>query len=106
AQGVFEQNGIAVLVMDTEREAEREAAALQTLLEHRVARVLVATLNNSTLEPQVPTVYYDNIILNRGVGNVTRANVAGMRLRVEHLCGHGHERLAFIARSRPLVLAT
>jgi LacI family transcriptional regulator len=96
AQGVFEQNGIAVLVMDTEREAEREAAALQTLLEHRVAGVLVATYGGSTLEPQVPTVYYDNIILNRGVGNVTRANVGGMRLLVDHLREHGHSRVAFI----------
>jgi LacI family transcriptional regulator len=96
AQGVLEQNGIAVLMMNTEREPEREAAALQTLLEHRVAGVLVATYGGSGAEPRVPTVYYDNIVLNRGVGNVTRANVAGMRLLVEHLHGHGHERVAFI----------
>jgi LacI family transcriptional regulator len=96
AQGVFEQNGIAVLVMDTEREAERESAALQTLLEHRVAGILVSTYGGSTVEPQVPTVYYDNIVLNRGVGNVTRSNPAGMRLLVEHLHEHGHRRVAFI----------
>ena len=96
AQGVLEQNGIAVLMMNTEREPEREAAALQTLLEHRVAGVLVATYGGSGTEPRVPTVYYDNIVLNRGVGNVTRANVAGMRLLVEHLHGHGHERVGFI----------
>jgi LacI family transcriptional regulator len=96
AQAVFEQNGIAVLVMNTEREAERETAALRTLLEHRVAGVLVATYGGSGLEQQVPTVYYDNIVLNRGVGNVTRANAAGMRLLVEHLNEHGHDRVAFI----------
>jgi LacI family transcriptional regulator len=106
AQGVFEQNGIAVLVMDTEREAVREAAALQTLLEHRVAGVLVATYGGSTAEPQVPTVYYDNIVLNRGVGNVTRANAAGMRLLVEHLHEHGHERVAFIGGPAGLTSGT
>ena len=96
AQQVLEQNGIAVLVMNTEREPAREAAALQTLREHQVAGVLVATSGGSTDDPRLPTVYFDNIIANRGVGNVTRANVPGMRLLVEHLHWHGHERIAYI----------
>jgi LacI family transcriptional regulator len=96
AQEVLEQNGIAVLVMHTEREPEREAAALQTLLEHRVAGVLVATSGGSVGDPLLPTVYFDNIVPNRGVGNVTRANIAGMHLLVGHLHEHGHERIGFI----------
>jgi LacI family transcriptional regulator len=96
AQEVLEQKGIAVLVMNTEREPEREAAALRTLREHRVAGVLVATSGGSADEPVVPTVYFDNIVLNRGVGNVTRANAAGMELLVGHLHEHGHERVGFI----------
>jgi len=96
AQGVLEQNDIAVLVMNTEREPGREAAALQTLLEHRVGGILVATSGGSTAEPEVPTVYFDNIVLNRGVGNVTRANESGMRLLVGHLHEHGHERIGYI----------
>jgi LacI family transcriptional regulator len=96
AQAVFEQNGIAVLVMNTEREPGREAAALETLREHRVAGVLVATSGGSTAVPQVPTVYFDNIVLNRGVGNVTRANVPGMHLLVGHLHEHGHTRIGYI----------
>lgn len=96
AQDVLEQNGIAVLVMNTEREAGREAAALRTLLEHRVGGVLVATAGGSTAEPDVPTVYFDNIVPNRGVGNVTRANVNGMRLLVGHLRRHGHDRIGYI----------
>jgi LacI family transcriptional regulator len=96
AQAVLEQNGIAVLVMNSEREPGREDAALQTLLEHRVAGILVATTGGSGAEPEVPTVYFDNIIANRGVGNVTRANVAGMRLLVGHLREHGHERIGYI----------
>src|SRR3954451_24923965 len=96
AQWVLEQNGIAVLVMNTEREPAREAAALQTLLEHRVSGILVATSGGSTALPEVPTVYFDNIVLNRGAGNVTRANEAGMRMLVEHLHGHGHQRVGYI----------
>ncbi|MGH2934224.1 MAG: LacI family DNA-binding transcriptional regulator [Gaiellaceae bacterium] len=96
AQSVFEQNGYAVLMMNTERRPEREDAAIHTLLEHRVRGVLVATSGGSTAVPEVPTVYYDNIIPNRGVGNVTRANVAGMALLVEHLRTHGHERIGYI----------
>jgi len=96
AQAVFEQNGIAVLVMNTERAPEREIAALHTLLEHRVGGVLVATSGGSISEPEVPTVYFDNIVLNRGVGNVTRANRAGMRQLVSHLHGHGHDRIGYI----------
>jgi LacI family transcriptional regulator len=96
AQAVFEQNGIAVLVMNTERAPEREVAALQTLLEHRVGGVLIATSGGSTSEPEVPTVYFDNIVLKRGVGNVTRANHAGMRQLVGHLHEHGHDRIGYI----------
>ena len=96
AQEVLEQAGIAVLVMNTEREPEREAVALRTLLEHRVAGCLVATSGVPADEPRTPTVYFDNIVPNRGVGNVTRANVSGMRLLVGHLHGHGHERVAYI----------
>jgi LacI family transcriptional regulator len=44
----------------------------------------------------VPTVYFDNIVANRGVGNVTRANAAGMGLLVGHLHEHGHTRVAYI----------
>lgn len=96
AQRVFEQNGYAVLMMNTERRADREDAAVHTLLEHRVRGVLLATSGGSTAEPEVPTVYFDNVVANRGVGNVTRANVPGMALLVEHLHGHGHTRIGYI----------
>jgi DNA-binding LacI/PurR family transcriptional regulator len=96
AQSVFEENGYAVLMMNTERRPERETAAIHTLLEHRVCGVLVATSCSSTAEPEVPTVYFDNVVVNHGVGNVTRANVAGMAVLMEHLHAHGHERVGYI----------
>jgi DNA-binding LacI/PurR family transcriptional regulator len=96
AQSVFEQSGYAVLVMNTEREPERETAAMHTLLEHRVSGVLVATSGGVDGEPEVPTVYFDNVVLGRGVGNVTRANVAGVGLLVGHLHEHGHTRIGYV----------
>ena len=96
AQSVFEQSGYGVLMMNTERRPDREAAAIHTLLEHRVSGVLVATSGGSPAEPEVPTVYFDNIIPNHGVANVTRANIPGMALLVEHLHDHGHSRIGYI----------
>jgi LacI family transcriptional regulator len=97
AQSVLEQSGYAVLVMNTEREPERETAAIHTLLEHRVSGVLVATSGGASGDPEMPTVYFDNVVLGRGVGNVTRANVAGLRLLVRHLHeAHGHTRVGFV----------
>jgi len=92
--------------MNTEREPEREAAAVQTLLEHRVAGILVATSGGAAAEPEVPTVYFDNIVRNRGVGNVTRANVDGVMLLVEHLHGHGHTRIGYVGGPPTLTSGT
>jgi len=93
---VLENAGHQVLTMNTEREAVREAAALDTLLEHRVSGILLATSAGSTAEPRIPTVFFDHVVPDRGVANVARANAAGVALLVEHLAGHGHTRVAYI----------
>jgi LacI family transcriptional regulator len=96
AQDVIESAGLQVLTMNTERESEREAAALRTLLEHRVSGILLATSGGDAHESRIPTVYFDNIVPSAGVANVARANAAGIELLVEHLAGHGHTRIAYI----------
>jgi DNA-binding LacI/PurR family transcriptional regulator len=96
AQDVLENAGHQVLTMNTEREAAREAAALGTLLEHRVSGILLATSAGATAEPRIPTVFFDHVVPDRGVANVARANAAGVALLVEHLAGHGHTRVAYI----------
>jgi LacI family transcriptional regulator len=106
AQDVLETAGLAVLVMNTQREPGREVTALRTLLEHRVSGVLVATSGGSVAEPEMPTVYFDNIVRNRGVGNVTRANVDGVMLLVEHLRGHGHTRIGYVGGPPTLTSGT
>ncbi len=96
AQDVLERAGHQVLMMNTERESEREATALRTLLEHRVSGILLATSGGSAAEPRIPTVFFDNIVRDRGVANVVRANADGIALLVEHLAGHGHTRVAYV----------
>jgi LacI family transcriptional regulator len=96
AQDMLERAGYQVLVMNTGREARREAGALRTLLEHRVDGVLLATSGGFEGSPRVPIVFFDNLVPGSGVANVARANRDGMALLVRHLVEHGHERIAFL----------
>jgi LacI family transcriptional regulator len=96
AQEVLERSGYQALVMNTEREAGREDAALRTLEGHRVSGILLATSSPSSTEPHIPTVYFDSLAPGRGIASVARANVEGMELLVGHLVGHGHLRIGYI----------
>ncbi len=96
AQDALQQAGRQVLVLNTEREAEREAWAIQTLLEHRVGGMLLATSGASTREPRVPTVFFDNLVSGHGVAHVACANAEGIGALVDHLATHGHSRVAYI----------
>jgi DNA-binding LacI/PurR family transcriptional regulator len=96
AQDALERAGYQVLVMNTEREARREAAALRTLLAHRVDGILVATSGGFDRPPRVPVVFFDNLVEGAGAGNVALANREGIALLVDHLVGHGHERIAYV----------
>lgn len=96
AQDAFERAGYQVLVMNTEREAGRERAALKTLLAHRVDGVLVATSGGFEQPPRVPVVFFDNLVDGAGAGHVALANRDGMSLLVDHLLGHGHRRIAYV----------
>jgi LacI family transcriptional regulator len=97
AQAVVERAGHQALVMSTEREPAREAAVLQSLLEHRVSGILLATAGGRPPDPAVATVYFDNIVGGSGVANVAHANELGVGLLVEHLAEqHGHRRVAYI----------
>jgi LacI family transcriptional regulator len=87
--------GYQVLVMETEREPEQEAAAIRTLLAHRVAGILLATFGG--YEPcHVPVVFFDHVLAGDGAGRVSLANMEGADLLVGHLHEQGHTRIGFI----------
>ena len=102
AQDVLERRGYQVLVMNTEREASREAAAVRTLLAHRVDGILVATSGGFERTSRVPVIFFDNLVEGAGAAQVARANREGMSLLVDHLVEHGHERIGYVG-SPPLL---
>jgi LacI family transcriptional regulator len=96
AQDALEQAGYEALVMNTEREAAREAEALRTLAAHRVHGILLATSGGFEPSARVPVVFFDNLVAGTGAGHVARANREGVAVIVDHLLGHGHERIAYL----------
>ncbi|HMB18867.1 MAG TPA: LacI family DNA-binding transcriptional regulator [Gaiellaceae bacterium] len=96
AQDALERAGYQVIVMNTERQAKREAAALRTLLAHRVHGILLATSGGFSDSRRVPVVFFDNLVEGAGAGHVARANREGMKLLVDHLVQHGHERIGYV----------
>ena len=96
AQDALERAGYQVLVMNTERQASREAAALRTLLSHRVHGILLATSGGFDRELSIPVVCFDNLVQGFGAGSVAQANREGIALLVDHLVGHGHQRIAYV----------
>jgi LacI family transcriptional regulator len=96
AQNVLEGAGYQVMVMNTERDAQHETAALRTLYARQVDGVLVTTSGGFVPE-RVPAVFLDHVLLNAGVGYTAPDNAGGIRILVEHLVhAHGHERVAYL----------
>jgi DNA-binding LacI/PurR family transcriptional regulator len=106
AQSVFEAAGYQVLVMDSERDPEREAAHLRTLLAHRVDGILLATSGGVGEAPGVPVVFFDEIGAVPRLASVLLANREGTALLVEHLAAHGHERIGFVGAPTGLTSAS
>jgi DNA-binding LacI/PurR family transcriptional regulator len=96
AQDVLEQAGYAVLVMNTDRQPAQERKALRTLLAHRANGVLLATSGGYEAGQRIPLVFFANFEPGASPARVALSNREGIRLLVEHLIGHGHERIAYI----------
>jgi LacI family transcriptional regulator len=95
AQEVLEAAGYHVLVVNTERAAGRERAALGTLRAHQVDGVIVASYGGYH-DIGVPAAFFDDVPARAGVGGVALANEQGIALLVEHLVEHGHRRIAYV----------
>ena len=96
AQEVLEGRGYHVLVMNTERTAERESAALRMLGAHQVDGVILAT-SGGYRDIGVPSVFFDAVPADVRAGAVAMCNEEGVGLLVDHLVHeHGHELIAYI----------
>jgi LacI family transcriptional regulator len=96
AQDVLEQAGYQVLIMNTHRDAQRERDALRTLLSNRVQGVLLATYGGYEPTLGVPHVFFANFADASRAPRVALSNGDGIRQLVDHLLGHGHERIAYV----------
>ena len=96
AQNVLESSGYQVVVMNTERDARHESAALRTLYARQIDGLLVAT-SGGYVPDRAPVVFIDHILQDKGVGHVSPDNAQGIRVLVEHLVRvHNHERIAYL----------
>jgi LacI family transcriptional regulator len=96
AQAVLQSSGYHVLVVNTDRAAEREREALRTLAAHRVDGLLVAT-SGGYEDVGVPAVFFDNLPAEPGVCVVAPDNEHGLAALVNHLAEvHGHRRIAYV----------
>lgn len=96
AQDVFEQAGYQALLMNTHRDARQEREALRTLLSHQAQGVLLATYGGHEAAGRIPLVFFANFDASVDVPRVALSNREGIRVLVEHLIGHGHERIAYV----------
>jgi LacI family transcriptional regulator len=106
AQGVLEQAGYRVMLMDSEQDPDGELAALRTLLNHQVDGLLLSTVGidgeqfQATVERRgTPCVFFDSIVPGAGEGSVHLDNADGVERLVDHLVGHGHRRIALLTGS-------
>jgi LacI family transcriptional regulator len=96
AQETLEAAGYHVLVVNTERAAGRERAAVRSLRNHRVDGLIVATYGGYE-DIGVPAVFFDDVPAGVGAGAIALANAQGVTLLVEHLAAHhGHRRIAYL----------
>jgi LacI family transcriptional regulator len=107
AQQRLEAAGYRVMLMDSAQEVARETAALATLVNHRVDGLLLATtglsaeaFDEAIARSNAPCIFFDSIVAGRGAGAVELDNHLGVELLVDHLLGHGHERIALLAGSQ------
>lgn len=96
--------GYAVLTAHTECEPGAEAEAGRALIERRVDGVIIAgvslgsTLPRQLLDREVPVVLASlGELEDPRLGIIDHDDAAAMEAVVEHLCGLGHRRLAFVA---------
>ena len=83
-------------MVNTERAAEREAAALRMLRAHQVDGIILAT-SGGYQDIGVPAVFFDNVPSAPAVGAVAMCNEEGVAQLVDHLVrAHGQDRIAYI----------
>jgi DNA-binding LacI/PurR family transcriptional regulator len=102
AQSALREAGYHLILMDTGEDPDNVAKAIDTLLDHWVDGIMIATTPLSAsgfaeLLRGTPFVFIDETIEGISAGAVTLENSRGVELLVEHLVDfHGHRSIAFL----------
>lgn len=101
AQTHLRDAGYRLILMDSGEDADGVAKAIDTLLDHWVDGIMLATAPLSApafgeLLQSTPCVFIDEALEGVGAGAVTLENRRGIELLVDHLAGHGHRTIAYI----------
>jgi LacI family transcriptional regulator len=100
---VANERGCMLITSSCEEDPERERALVQALLRRRVDALLLvpASKDHGYLERETadttPVVFLDRPPQGFAADSVLLDNQGGARLAVEHLIGHGHRRIAYVA---------
>lgn len=103
AQRELERSGFRVMLMESDQAVAGEIAAIETLLSHQVDGLLMSTAGLSTDrfneilgEDGLPCAFFDGVLHGAGASCVVLDNRGGIEMLVDHLCDHGHERIALL----------
>jgi LacI family transcriptional regulator len=101
AQRTLEEHGYRLILIDSGEDPKTLTAAVQTLLDHEVDGILMSTApvgaeQFNVLLDGTPCVFIDELAPGAGVGNVVLENERGMGLLVDHIAGHGHDRIGYL----------
>jgi LacI family transcriptional regulator len=101
AQRTLEEHGYRLLLIDSGDNPNTLTAAVQTLLDHEVDGILMSTApvgaeQFNVLLDGTPCVFIDELAPGAGVGNVVLENERGVALLVDHIAGHGHDRIGYL----------
>ncbi len=98
-----QKHGYNLVLSNTDEDAEREAASLQTMAAERAAGVVVASTGQTNegvqrlISTGIPVVALDRKIEGLDVDSVTVDNESAAYEAVRHLIALGHERIAMIS---------
>jgi len=107
AQDAARSHGCILLLVNTEGAPDIENAAIETMLEHRVAGIAYATMYHRSIVPpanlgEVPAVLLDCFSEDRSIASVVPDEVGGGRTATEILLNRGHRRIGFINDIDPI----
>ena len=100
------EDGMTVLLGNSDQREERESAYLELFLEQRVNGVLVTPAGDDLAgltrlqSGGVPVILVDREVPDSGFGSVAVDDIEGGHLAVSHLLEHGRRRIAFVSGPR------